>query len=427
MAFFRRRREADSSPPADLAVPLRTDGVATYLVATQEPPDDPMAEAHAGSYTGVEFVPAMLEADLVRLSVHRVDDPEAPAIPPADLLGTFGPPPALLARYDEAVAVIAVQSDGLPGWPPLHEWAARAIAGQLAINGEPIVDLALPQLIDSAEALAALPTDETPFVVQRWIKIVNSPGPSGHWITTSGLVRFGLPEIQVRDVPPHLPGPVAHVLNGIAHVLLSLLFRSDDDRVTHLTIPRATLEVSLRDISIAMHGSAPEADADTPSVTICFALEDGHEDGDRFLTVLSPPEVSALHGVFLDSVCAELFGVTDHEIAEPADQDQMDRLIAQAREELAGVRARYLEGLPPGHELLVKWKLVLDDGSEYPWAFVTDWSAPGQLTATSASDAHGDPSVRAGVLITLPCDDLVDWAIWQGGEIIEGNKTSQAL
>lgn len=428
MAFFRRRRGADPAPaPEDLSVPVDPECLATFLVATSDPPDDPGAAARARVDDRWAFVPAMFDAGALHVSVHRVDDPEGPPIPPADLLAAFRPAPELLERYEQASVVLAVQADGRPGWPPLHEWAARAVAAELAGDGDPIVDLVHPRLIDRDEATAVLPSDDTPFVLQRWIQIPHSAGAAGHWLTTSGLVRFGLPEIQVRDVPPHLPGPLSHVVNGLAQVLLGMLFHRDADELAPLTVPGSTVDVSLRDIALAATGTAPDDDEENVSVTVALRLEEDPDGGDRFLTVLAPPGVAAVHGVFLDTICGALFGNVDHDVVVPVDQERMDRLIAQARAELPAVRARFLSGLPLGHELLVKWRLAVDGGAEYPWAFVTAWETPEALTATSASDAHGDPAVRAGTIVTLPSDDLVDWAIWHGGEIVEGHGTAQAL
>ena len=43
------------------------------------------------------------------------------------------------------------------------------------------------------------------------------------WITTNGLRKFGLPDLQIRDFPPNLHDNLGWVMNGTArHVLVEL-------------------------------------------------------------------------------------------------------------------------------------------------------------------------------------------------------------
>ena len=52
---------------------------------------------------------------------------EFPALPP-DLLTAFGATREQLGRLAEATHVVVVRAEYRPGWPPAHEWAARAVA-----------------------------------------------------------------------------------------------------------------------------------------------------------------------------------------------------------------------------------------------------------------------------------------------------------
>ena len=49
-----------------------------------------------------------------------------------------------------------------------------------------------------------------------------SSGKDGlSWVTTAGLGKFGLPNLECRDVPPHVTESIAEVMNAIAHQLVA--------------------------------------------------------------------------------------------------------------------------------------------------------------------------------------------------------------
>jgi len=62
--------------------------------------------------------------------------------------------------------------------------------------------------------------------VSRHIIVPFSVGDSGlGWMTTRGLQKFGLPELELRDVPPHLER-IGHLMNGVAQLLIEEGFRA---------------------------------------------------------------------------------------------------------------------------------------------------------------------------------------------------------
>ena len=109
-----------------------------------------------------------------------------------------------------------------PGWPPMHEWAGRACAAVVAAEAAvPLVDTATPQVLTADAALRTLPAaEDARFRLADWMLVFQSAGSGGLWLTTKGLGRFGLPELQVRNVPPQLGRAWTRVLNGVASRLL---------------------------------------------------------------------------------------------------------------------------------------------------------------------------------------------------------------
>src|SRR6185312_1004578 len=56
--------------------------------------------------------------------------------------------------------------------------------------------------------------------LSAWVAVPQSAGDNGLWMTTRGLGRFGLPELQVHDVPPALARSWTTALTGLARALV---------------------------------------------------------------------------------------------------------------------------------------------------------------------------------------------------------------
>jgi hypothetical protein len=85
---------------------------------------------------------------------------------------------------------------------PIHEWAARATAAALAAElGVPLVDTLIPRVMDAGKAMASLPDPDGLFRLSDWVLVLHSAGNRGLWVTSKGLGRFGLPELQAGNVP----------------------------------------------------------------------------------------------------------------------------------------------------------------------------------------------------------------------------------
>src|SRR6185369_8878417 len=110
-----------------------------------------------------------------------------------------------LRRLKGASHVVLVSVGGRPGWPPAHEWIARSLAAGAAQRlGADVVDLLAGQLLDLATTRTSLPDTEGLVCLADWVGVEVWPELDGYTCTTSGLRRFGLPELQTLATPANL-------------------------------------------------------------------------------------------------------------------------------------------------------------------------------------------------------------------------------
>jgi hypothetical protein len=291
-----------------LTLPVPETLQATYAVAFPAPPPDPRAlvrERVSRLITGPlrGLVLRMVDSALLTLDLRPAA--EFPPLP-ADLLAAFGAAPGELAAIGSASHLLAVRAAYRPGWPPAHEWAARAVAGAAGALGTdrpvPVIDVFTPQVLDAARIERSLPGPDGTVRLTDWILLPHTAGPGGFWFTTKGMARFGLPELQTENVPPHLVEPWGRLLNGLASRLLGLWLDGlpAGERPVFVELPEI-VSVGLQDIAAAQGVK----EAAHREVSVGLRL-DSDEQGEPLLTVL--PAGNGADG--LESLCATLFGTS---------------------------------------------------------------------------------------------------------------------
>lgn len=414
-----------------LPVPVPESLTATYLVPATTKPGTPVAEAVAalgGRVSGPvhDLARQMLESPLMSVDVRPMSD--FPHLPP-DLLTAFGATEEQLDRLAAATDLVVVQANYRPGWPPAHEWAARAVAAAMAeALGGNLVDVFGLQFLDPAAALRSLPDEEGRTRLVDWVLVPYSSDDGGLWFTTKGLRRFGLLELQAQQVPTHLTRAWGAVMTGVARRLL----RTWTDRLTDVEVPAfvqlpVLTPVSGHDIAVA-YGRPEQHDTAGPALVRLELDPATDPEADSFLSLRPPDAHPEGPGRYFAAVCATLFGTPGSDVRYARPGDAMARAIATAREQLPAIRERFLAGpLPDGTQLLVKYGLPSDEGPEFVWASVASWASPDRILGTSASDATADPAVRVGRPVVVETVDVVDWALLDGGGVIEGGWTQAVL
>ncbi|MEV0154567.1 DUF2314 domain-containing protein [Micromonospora sp. NPDC050686] len=414
-----------------LPVPVPESLSATYLVPMAGLPrmsPKTAVRALAGRLAEPVFGLAKQMLDSPLMSVDTRPISEFPELPP-DLLTAFGATEEQLGRLASASHLVVVQAEYRPGWPPAHEWAARAVAAAIAetVDGD-VVDVFGLQFLDPAAALRSLPDERGRIRLVDWVLVPYSSDAEGLWFTTKGLRRFGLLELQTQGVPDHLTRAWGAVLTGAARRLL----RTWTDGLAGEEVPAfvqlpVLATVTGHDIAVA-YGN-PEQHGATAPVLLALELDPATDpEADSFITLRPPPGHPGPAGRYFATACATLFAGIQPDVRYARSGDAMSKAIATARAGLGDIRARFLAGaLPPESQLVVKYGLPADEGPEYVWAGVTSWEAPERIVGASASDASSDPSVRIGSPVVVESTDVIDWAVLDGTGVIEGGWTQAVL
>ena len=163
--------------------------------------------------------------------------------------------------------------------------------------------------------------------------VFQSAGIGGLRMTTKGLGRFGLPELQVRNVPPQLGQAWTEVLTGLASSRLGAWLTALRDLGAEPAFAQlpAALEVCEADIARAYDAPGTEG----PAVPVRLTFDPSPQDSaDSFLSVQPPDDFPASAGEFLAGVCAALFGQHEQEIRYLAPSNEMELAMQAAREAL---------------------------------------------------------------------------------------------
>ncbi len=416
-----------------LTLPVPEVLAAVYLVPASMPAEAATTRARAAITRHVAeplrgIVAGMLDRPILTMRLRPAS--ALPAVP-ARLQEYLGADPAHIQTVSEAAALITVRAVSFPGSPPMHELAARAAAAALAAELDlPVVDTRVPQILAPGAALAALPGADRRLPLSLWVQVFLAAQATGLRITTKGLGRFGLPELQLHNVPPQLGRPCTMALTGLASRLLRMWWAAlrGDDRPAFVELP-AAVEITGADVARAYLATP----AGSGQATVRLAFDPAVDDhSDSFLTVLPPAGYTASAGEHLSGMCDALFGTDPPELRWVApDTEAMDREMSTARQTMPDARARFLASeLPDGAQLMVKHRVTQagpqDQGEEFVWAYVTSWREAGTVLGNSADDAVRDPRIRAGRPVVIDAGTIVDWAVWMDGPgIVEGGWTNE--
>jgi hypothetical protein len=416
--------------PDDLLLPIPDRVEATYLVPTARSLPDPLAPARDAARLWFEPLQQHLTW-LIRAGEQVVRTLPAAAIP-LDVARFDRASEVQRRRVAEATQIFVVTVADRPGWPPLPDWTARAIAAALAEHvGADVVDDATHQLLDARRCLLTLPNLAGEVRLDDWIRVTNTTQPAGYRVATTGLRRFGLPELQSLATPPNIAGQFGRALSGVSRRLIAQWSRAlaDTPDAAFASLP-ASVQVGPADVAAAGRRAPLHTAAGPRPVRIRL----GHEPGadvhqSATLTVLPPLNWSGSSGEHLASVCADLFGARPTTVRHARRGERMEQAIASARAGLTRIRDRFESGDLTRHtKLLVKYALTADAGTEYMWAYVTSWRDPYRILATSSADGIYHPKVRLGRPVVVDTAAVVDWAVEHDERgIIEGYWTEAAL
>lgn len=368
-----------------------------------------------------QAVTAFLKRGLVTMNVQPVVSlPELPI----DLLHYVG-----LGELEERVVrsathavVVLTQDLNIP--PRAGMWSALASALGIAEMLDGVVfDPDALRIIDRAAA-ATWFTPMGLVSAARHVIVPFSVGEGGMgWMTTRGMQKFGLPDLQLNDVPPNLDS-LSVLLNAVAQHLIDHGFKAALEN--HGEIGELLLddEVMIDGNLLARALARPEVATVAGSARVALRLDADAEV--PTITIVRPPDVRMSQSEWLYSV---LKALTEQKGAPPfmakTDSDEMSAAHTRAMSEMATVKQRFGTGLRPGEVLFMKYGFQTPDGDrEFMWLAVTAWVGPvvaGQL----ANEPRQIPSLRLGQVVSIPENDVFDWMVQRPDGSHDGGYTSE--
>jgi len=246
------------------------------------------------------------------------------------------------------------------------------------------------------------------------------------WMTTRGMTKFGLPELEVQDIPPDLL-QLSYLVNTTGQFLVERAFDT-----VRATPPASSLKVppAIRldgELFARADGGEWEQGASgvTRSTLVSLRFPAGPPDGGTpFAQIVPPPGVSGDMGVWLYASLVELLGPRQEPVFHVATEGEvMQAAHARAVAELPDVKARFHAGLRPGQILYVKYGFPTpDDSKEFMWLAVERWTAT-QVVGTLVNEPDDVPELQLGQEVAIDEADIFDWMIQLSAERREGGYT----
>ena len=389
--------------------------------------------------------------------------------PPDDMIRAYNPGENEERRYRNATHVFFVGATDLASPPRAGFWAVTAAARALAesLSGGVVVDPEFPRL---------LPLEDTEFPAGGEIRMVQHIVlPYSHeartgllWMTSKGMGRFGLPDLEIRDVPPNLAQNLMPVLNGMAQKLMAAsarhaahLAESDDFISEVIEAPGfpcpSEVILSVADISRAYGdegntagSEAAEGDEKGAATRVRLAVSRQRGGDATFIRLLPPFDAdsdrtergsnAARTGVWLNQLLSDLLGATSNLASVQKGDEQMEAAHEKAVETLQQVRTRFAQGFRSGEVLHIKYGFPVsaygvgppepdedEDGHEFMWVAVTAWSEGGRVRGSLANDPQYRHDLKAGQAVELSEEDIYDWMIVHRDGRMEGAFTNRVL
>jgi uncharacterized protein YegJ (DUF2314 family) len=376
------------------------------------------ADGHASEAIGMFIDNGALEF----MVADRADVPE----PPAALLSRTSRSGLEQRRFGTATHVVVVRTRDSVRHRHLGMWSALAgaRAAALDLNGV-VMDPVIPRLLPVESASGTIPSNLEIHIAEHII-VPMSVGDTGlAWMTTSGLAKFGLPDLELWDLPPNFD-KMATVVNGIAQHLLRTVAASASAVQGNLLHLESEVGIDRRDLAEASGANLTGAQVPAPAVVrLQFAASQRAEAGVPMIQILPPHSFRGEKTVWYASLLDGLIGSQD-EIKGVATENK-ERALAHQRAvaELPGVKQKFVGGLRPGETLFVKKGFSTDSGvDEFMWIVITRWTGS-DLTGQLANTSHYRRDLAMGQSITLSESEIFDWMILLPGGHREGGYTSE--
>ena len=331
----------------------------------------------------------------------------------------------LAERCDKTLSFSVCALNVMPwraGWPLAHHWARLAARE----TGGLILDHRSERWW-SLDRWAAVDPYPGQGAIGDWVVIHDVIGDSGPaQMHTHGMLHFGLPDLELADVPRFHRAGAGKLINAACLKLITgALSEGCGVRVGD------ELEITGEDVREALRRSE-EAEPATGSACICLVPGDPQTAmvENRLLRILPAPR----YGQGTEGLAAcllDLFPAKEI-ICDVADQDAMQAAHRRALATLSSERERFRRGLRPGERLAVKVRFPYGQhgDNEYMWVEVQHWNGEvpqATIDGVLLNQPLHRADLRLGQALRVEQPAIYDWLRITTGGRHEGNFTAAAL
>lgn len=230
---------------------------------------------------------AIAEGALEIESVSRHAAPD----PPLEALQRFSEE-GWTERLADADTIVAVRATADPAWPPIAaSLCLIAASGIAAATGGLVMDASIPRFIPRAGGDERHPGDGR-FLLSDHVIVSISPERGGRgWLTTLGMSRFSLPEIELRHVPMDCAPRAAWLAQAIALRVAEVAVTAPTDEEGEVRFLEMDDEMALRSRDVAAARGEEESSQDFARPALVRLRVRGARRGLGFLGC-SPPRSS---------------------------------------------------------------------------------------------------------------------------------------
>ncbi len=276
-----------------------------------------------------------------------------------------------------------------------HRVAEAALKVAEACHGW-VIDVDVRRVITRATLAERVPG--TTFLAPKMLTIHKVSGDNElGFLDTAGLVRLGLPELLVANVPASQGVAVNLLLNTTAQTLVD---RRDLTRDGELDVDLATFAGNwgLEDI---------KARGGTGKITWNVRWSTPpHEDGDPVLELYVP---GAEPTVALVAAIEKYDGANEDKVQNLDFQPELDSAAVQARAALGALRTRFAKGVPYNERLSIKAPFATDhDNVEWMWVDVFMWKRDA-IEGTLGNTPDDVKALKLGSKVKVKFSDVADF------------------
>jgi uncharacterized protein YegJ (DUF2314 family) len=242
-------------------------------------------------------------------------------------------------------------------------------------------------------------------------------------LVTAGLMKFGLPELEMRHIPGAEVSRAGMLINLVAQLLLEGTPVSEGGRlqVSIDALQYAPLREQLQR-GLGRGATGGIVLALTPSES----GEEAEEEG-PLLELLFPESPGAGAAERRHAAMLELFGAS-YDVTPVEHDEELLAVSHRALDTLlVEVKPRFLRGLEQGERLFVKARFDTSaGGTEWMWVRVLEWKGQ-TLSGVLDSDPEDVPGLRSGSPVAVEEEALFDYLLARPDGSFEGNQTESLI